>query len=499
MPPSAEDVAAAAAGGDAVVIPTDLPAAATTGESRIDGNPAGDAEANVDAFTLVTKSGVEFEALISDDKLTGYVVLGDDRYPVSSKGLVDPALLLVPDHVKEMHDAVRAVLVAADPKKPGRKIKLTTASDLVPRKVYWLWHPWVPRGALTLLAGLPGVGKSQVALDYAAKVTRGESDMQSGEPRCVLIYATEDAREHVIVPRLIAARANLDYVHFVSVTETDARGIAAGASLVLPIDQDELAEAIELVSALLVIFDPLMSVLDPAKSANQDRELRTALEPLAATLDRTKCSGMGLAHFRKAGGSAADRVMGGRGFVGVARSVLVAVPDHEAGDIVLSIEKSNYGALGTPGERYRVATRLVTVQGDGGESEDVPTPYVEWLGPTEGSGNDHVRDLLDDSADRARSQSDVAGAWLLEHLRRAGGWAPSEDVKAAATAAKISPSTLQRGRKKHGVLDHTLPGKPLKTVWYLPGVDVSTLTTTVTIAPTPTSAPPPAPSVLGDR
>jgi predicted ATP-dependent serine protease len=34
------------------------------------------------------------------------------------------------------------------------------AADLSIRKVQWLMRPWIPSGMLTLVAGLPGVGKS---------------------------------------------------------------------------------------------------------------------------------------------------------------------------------------------------------------------------------------------------------------------------------------------------------------------------------------------------
>lgn len=358
----------------------------------------------------------------------------------------------------------------------GRGVILTAASEVRPRRVYWLWEPRVPRGALTLLAGMPGVGKSLVSLDMAAQVTRGETTMQAGTPRCVLIYATEDAKAHVIVPRLIAAGANLDYVHFVEVAERDARGVESGSTLVLPIDQDLLADAITLTSALLVVFDPLMSVTNPKKSANQDRELRESLEPLAAVLENTGCTGIGLAHFRKAGGSTVDRIMGGRAFVGVARSVLVAVADQDAGENVLSLEKSNYGGLGTPGLRYRVRTVPVKVDGDDGVTDDQETPCVEWLGETDSDGADHVREILEGNPETKSAAQDAA-AWLLMYLRRHGGSAWSEDVRDEAERVGISKSATHRGRSKAGVVVRRTEEFRARTFWCLPGHEAVPATT----------------------
>src|SRR5438552_19016017 len=41
--------------------------------------------------------------------------------------------------------------------------------------VDWLWRPYLARGTLTLLDGDPGVGKSLIALDLAARLTTGRA------------------------------------------------------------------------------------------------------------------------------------------------------------------------------------------------------------------------------------------------------------------------------------------------------------------------------------
>ena len=47
-------------------------------------------------------------------------------------------------------------------------------ADIVAQPVVWLWGDLVARGVVTLLTGPSGVGKSFVALDVAAAVTRGD-------------------------------------------------------------------------------------------------------------------------------------------------------------------------------------------------------------------------------------------------------------------------------------------------------------------------------------
>ena len=50
---------------------------------------------------------------------------------------------------------------------------VTLASQIKPRPVRWLWPDRIPAGALTLLAGREGIGKSLVGVHLAAQLTRG--------------------------------------------------------------------------------------------------------------------------------------------------------------------------------------------------------------------------------------------------------------------------------------------------------------------------------------
>src|SRR5438874_3237412 len=46
-------------------------------------------------------------------------------------------------------------------------------SNVRPETVRWLWEPYLPRGKLALLDGDPGVGKSLLTIDLAARLSRG--------------------------------------------------------------------------------------------------------------------------------------------------------------------------------------------------------------------------------------------------------------------------------------------------------------------------------------
>ena len=61
------------------------------------------------------------------------------------------------------------------PAQKEDKPLLVVGMDAVPiKQVEWLWYPYIPFGKVTILQGDPGCGKTMVALDLAAKLSRGE-------------------------------------------------------------------------------------------------------------------------------------------------------------------------------------------------------------------------------------------------------------------------------------------------------------------------------------
>jgi putative DNA primase/helicase len=64
-------------------------------------------------------------------------------------------------------------LAVSDETKPGPV--LISLDSVRAEVVDWLWRDRVPFGKLTLLDGDPGLGKSTLALEIAARVTRGEA------------------------------------------------------------------------------------------------------------------------------------------------------------------------------------------------------------------------------------------------------------------------------------------------------------------------------------
>lgn len=358
------------------------------------------------------------------------------------------------------HHGTRPAPAGSDGADGARRVRLTPASAIGMRPVRWLWDERIPAGAITLIPGREGIGKSLALAWLTARLTRGQLPGQyQGQPRPVIYAATEDSWAHTIGPRLHAAGADLDQVYRVDVDRGDGRI----GQLTLPADCSALAAEIARLGVVMLAADPLLSLISSHIDSHRDRELRTALEPLAALADQTGCSVAGLAHFSKSDSKdALTLITGSRAFSAVARAVLAVARDPSSGDgtCVLSQAKNNLGRTDLPSLTYII------------NSADVPTPE----GPASvgvltftGQTSRHVTDILaeGDGDPDDRAERDEAASWLTHYLTTHGGEAPSRDALKAAQAEGFARRTMQRARHRAGITTHD-QDFPRRTIWRLP-------------------------------
>lgn len=328
---------------------------------------------------------------------------------------------------------------SADTAQARRQVVVTLASSIRPRPVRWLWPDRIPSGALTLLAGREGIGKSLVGVHLAAQLTRGTlPGGRHGRPGRVMFATSEDAWEFTMVPRLLAAGADLDMIGRVQVVDD---GIVTG--LTTPVDVPELGAYIAAHDVIMLVLDPLTSVMDGRIDAHRDREVRSALEPLGQLAERTGAAVLGLVHLGKGlGTDPVNLILGSRAFSAVARVAMVAArdPENESSN-VLSVEKSNLGRIDVSGLTYRIdGAEIATDEGMAGAG------LLVWTGETDR----RVRDIMADH-DGEQTERDEAAEWLTGYLADQGGEARSQDVKKAARADGIAERTLHRARTRAGV------------------------------------------------
>ncbi len=317
-----------------------------------------------------------------------------------------------------------------EPEEPGIP-GLVRLASVKPEQVEWLWPGRLPLGKVSILDGDPGLGKSTVTLDLAARVTTGQPlpDGSAGRLGGVVLTSAEDGLADTIVPRLQAAGADLERV----------RAFEATADHGLPTIPEGLGRieaAIVEVGAVLVVIDPLMAVLGHDVNAHRDQDVRRALAPLAALAERKCAAVLVVRHLNKAAGSnALYRGGGSIGIAGAARSVLLVArdPDDESRRVLAHV-KSNLGPL-APSLGFRLVADASSA-----------AAAVEWTGPREVSAGALLAAPPDASE---RGAIDEACDFLREAL--AAGARPVREVQAEARAAGVHVATLRRARERLGV------------------------------------------------
>ncbi|MBN1460973.1 MAG: AAA family ATPase [Armatimonadetes bacterium] len=330
---------------------------------------------------------------------------------------------------------------------PEVGIRLDTVK---PELVSWLWPGRIPFGKLSILDGDPGLGKSTVALDIAARVSRGLAmpDGTGGaEPAGVVVVSAEDGLADTIVPRLIAAGADLERI-----VALDACPDEGGSHpFTMPDDLRCLTEAVSEVQARLVIIDPLMAFLGGQTNAHRDQDIRRVLARVHSLAESTGAAVLVIRHLNKsAGGPAVYRGGGSIGIIGAARSALLVARDPDDEDRrVLAAIKHNL-CLSPESLSFRL---------EGSENQSV---RVVW----EGASAHKADALLALSVDgEERQEVDEARAFLLDAL--SCGPRSARSVQQDAREAGISEKRLRRAKTALGVSSEK-EGMAGGWVWSLP-------------------------------
>lgn len=376
-----------------------------------------------------------------------------------------------PDHEKGCRDGGTETAT-------GRTIKLTRASEIAPKPVHWLWGEEslfggqrvgrVPLGMMILLAGREGTGKSTVAYWMVAQVTRGTlPGYYFGSPKSVIVAAYEDSWAETIVPRLMAAGADLDRVYRVDVTTVDG----APGNMSLPSDVAALKGVIRDEDVALLLLDPMMSALSATLKGNDYQAVYQALLPIARLADETRCAVVGITHFNKTTGSdPMARVMGSTAFAGAVRGALVAhkvkkgepvkLKGRDEGDpfeadgqlYLLGNEKNNVGPM-MPTLVYGIIGRQVA--GDGEDA--VWGSTLDWHGETDESVNERMREE-ERPKKAAETVTDGAADWLRNRLAD-GKWHPKDKIAKAAENAGFALRTIERAAKEISIRSHRRVGQ----------------------------------------
>jgi len=221
----------------------------------------------------------------------------------------------------------------------------------------FVWPNVFPTRQLTLLAGPPGVGKSFLMHDLAARISRrGPAPFSTQPPesrrRTVLFFSGEDSMINTITPRLLRMNADIKNIEFIhSVTKSRARTEDPPN-----LERDMLPFRLKIASDMpaLVVIETLPAILRDRPDA-----IRAAIDWLDRTAFECKCAIVAILHTKP--GKAQHEyhhLVGNRAYTTAARLIWKLQParcrggNPDVGLRHLTLEKCN---IPIPDTRFTLA------------------------------------------------------------------------------------------------------------------------------------------------
>jgi putative DNA primase/helicase len=323
------------------------------------------------------------------------------------------------------------------------EVALMLGCEVEMKKIDWLWSNHLARGKLTMLSGPSELGKSTIAIDFAARLSRGGEwpDGDSAPLGSAIIISSEDAIDDTIVPRLAAAEADLTRVYLLAFAKTD--GVTRTFSL--QTDLDRLGEKIQAVGDVgLVVIDPITSYMGAKIDSHHTVDVRAVLEPLQKFAERYNVAVLMISHPQKAPAkNVLNAVTGSAAFVHAPRMSFIVIKDPENQDRTLFLAGKNNIGRKAEGMGYTTESAFV------GPDESILTSRITWDNlPVRISANE----ALEAEAEKKKGGASVeAEDFLRDRLDGNTAGVSSKDLVDEAEALGISEITLKRARKKLGI------------------------------------------------
>jgi len=309
-------------------------------------------------------------------------------------------------------------------------------ADVRPEAIKWLWSGKIPLGRVTVVYGEIGIGKTCLALDLAARVSRGSKwgDRSPGPaPGHVLIVNGIDSLGETLSPRLMGGGADpqkVIAVQDITITTTGFRTRSRRFDL-----GDDLAlirKRLEsLPEARLVILDSLETLCgSEGLSKNQMQSTLAELENVAA-----------------------ER---GVAIVILSSATKCSLP-------VKNVWRVDCDML-DEGLRHWVPVRCHWGALPGGLAFRITGEKLEWVEQLDAPTADRSRGAT--SRQQKSVQLQEQAAWLKKYLSE--GPRPAKKVLAAATAAGWSTGQMQRAREALRVVCVKEKVAQGKWMWELP-------------------------------
>jgi putative DNA primase/helicase len=330
--------------------------------------------------------------------------------------------------------------------KGKRSIRIIRANTVKPTEYLWLWPGRFAQGELHMLSGDMDLGKGLLTILLIAHITTGKAwpdDLSQREPRNVIVLSAEDSRESTLVPRLIAAGADMDRVDFVDMT-VDIEGSEDGM-LDIRTDIPGLEDLARETRAALIVVDPINGYLGNSDTFT-DNVVRHTIQPLREMAQRTRMAVLMLMHLNKdSKKSAVYRSMGSVAFMALVRACYCLARDPNVEDeqdprrLFLQVKK-NISAF-SPGMVLRIEAAGVQTA-DGGT---MSTARIVWTDETTTVTANQALSGPKRKGKREDERIELAVDFLEAEL--SVGPQVSKELVSRAKKVGVSEGTLWRAKK----------------------------------------------------
>ena len=318
-------------------------------------------------------------------ELPGLPPAGDVSNWLAAGGTVEGLWQLVeatpqwtPSEAPEASESARAQ-ASAPPNDAHDSLESVCAADVTMRAIRWLWPNRFALGKLGIIGGLPDRGKGCITADIIARTTKGE-EWPCGEGHAikgnVILLTAEDDLEDTVIPRLMAAGADMKRVHIIRMVKTKGGG-KRQFSLISDLVLLE-RKLNEIGGVVLVVIDPLSAYLGVNKmDSYRTTDVRGVLTPLADLTADQKIAMIGIMHFNKSTNvtNAMLRLSDSLAFVAASRHAYVVVDEPDGNRRLFTKAKNNLATRDVKALAYTLEGISV---GTDQETQETIVAQVAW-------------------------------------------------------------------------------------------------------------------------
>jgi hypothetical protein len=357
--------------------------------------------------------------------------------------------------------AERLDLAAGGEDRPSRgeataRLATTCLAEIRPQPLRWFVPGYLPLGKVVLLAGDGGHGKSCLTLHMVACLTRGRpclglryANPLEGE---ALVISCEDDYADTVVPRLLAAGADLSRVHRVDgVLGPDGKPQPFSMAHYEALEAELKARP----TVRLVTIDPAGAYIGRSGiDDHKDADLRALLDPMAELAAARAVTVTLVKHLVKGvTAKAIHKVSGSAGYVNAVRAAFVVAPEKDGERKLFLPLKFNLGPH-PAGLAYRLvelaedAKQVILDKGAGHLGPEDRARLgeqlyrVEWEGVVDATADGVFAEAA--RQDRGPRKVEQAMVWLKDFLGPCAY--PSEEITAAGKAAGFTFDNLKEAK-----------------------------------------------------